>query len=189
MLGPLPTTAARSASVGTVGKHLFFDNVLNRCRGFARSPEKMVRCTETLLMRLFRVFIRAQSEFLFRCYSDPTFQSFQPARPTCARCRASWPHWPATVTRSTLRHSSIRNLTTPRWFRDAGGRGAAAADRATAACAAGRAAGRRRHRRAPAGSSPPSGGGSLGSIAHAKIQMRRLRRGKASLDVEFRPRD
>src|SRR5271169_4013149 len=31
----------------------------------------MVRCTETLLMRLFRVFIRAQSEFLFRCYSDP----------------------------------------------------------------------------------------------------------------------
>src|ERR1700730_13931274 len=31
----------------------------------------MVRCTENLLMRLFRVFIRAQSEFLFRCYSDP----------------------------------------------------------------------------------------------------------------------
>jgi hypothetical protein len=24
-------------------------------------------------MRLFRVFIRAQSEFLFRCYSDPIF--------------------------------------------------------------------------------------------------------------------
>jgi hypothetical protein len=35
----------------------------------------MVRCTETLLMRLFRVFIRAQSEFLFRCYSDPYAQS------------------------------------------------------------------------------------------------------------------
>src|SRR5712671_765360 len=33
----------------------------------------MVRCTETLLMRLFRVFIRAQSEFLFRCYSDPLY--------------------------------------------------------------------------------------------------------------------
>ena len=33
----------------------------------------MVRCTETLLMRLFRVFIRAQSEFLFRCYSDPGY--------------------------------------------------------------------------------------------------------------------
>ena len=33
------THSRRSASVGTVGKHLFFDSVLNRCRGFARSPE------------------------------------------------------------------------------------------------------------------------------------------------------
>ena len=37
--GPLATHSHRSASVGTVGKHLFFDNVLNRCRGFIRSPE------------------------------------------------------------------------------------------------------------------------------------------------------
>lgn len=42
----------------------------------------MVRCTETLLMRLFRVFIRAQSEFLFRCYSDPVNRSSVPYRST-----------------------------------------------------------------------------------------------------------
>ena len=37
--GPESTHSRRSASVGTVGKHLFFDNVWNRCRGFTRSPE------------------------------------------------------------------------------------------------------------------------------------------------------
>jgi hypothetical protein len=46
------------------------------------------------------------------------------------------------ATRSKLRHSSIRNLTTPRWRRAASGRGAPAADRATAACAGDRAADR-----------------------------------------------
>ena len=46
---------------------------------------------------------------------------FPPARPMRATCWASWPDTPATATRSTLRHSSIRNLTTPRWCRASGG--------------------------------------------------------------------
>jgi hypothetical protein len=59
------------------------------------------------------------------------------------------------------RHSSIRNLTTPRWRRGAAGRGGPAADRATVACAAGRATGRPRRRMAPTGSFRPRGGDSL----------------------------
>src|ERR1700730_15220537 len=41
--------------------------------------------------------------------------------------------WPATETRSTVRHSSIRNLTTPRWCRGRGASAEPACDRAKAA--------------------------------------------------------
>jgi hypothetical protein len=37
--GPLATHSRRSASVGTVGKHLISDSVPHPCRGRARSPE------------------------------------------------------------------------------------------------------------------------------------------------------
>jgi hypothetical protein len=47
----------------------------------------MVRCAETLLMRLFRVFIRAQSEFLFRCYSDPDIDRSAPSPRLLSRPR------------------------------------------------------------------------------------------------------
>src|SRR5580693_957340 len=63
---------------GNGGNHLFFDSILNPCRGFARSPEIIAGnpCRNGSVYgnpayEAFRVFIRAQSEFPFRCYSDP----------------------------------------------------------------------------------------------------------------------
>jgi hypothetical protein len=37
--GRVSTHSRRTASVGTVGKHLFFDSILNRCGGFRQKPE------------------------------------------------------------------------------------------------------------------------------------------------------
>ena len=60
---------------------------------------------------------------------------------------------PATETKSTVRHSSIRNLTTPQWCRPSGAPGARASDRARAADAVFRVMGTPRHKPKPGGSS------------------------------------
>src|SRR5438309_1480896 len=76
--GPLATHSRRSAAVGTVGKHLISDSVPHPCRGRARSPEILAGnpwrnglVYGNRAYEAFRTSIRAQSEFLFRCYSDP----------------------------------------------------------------------------------------------------------------------